>query len=247
MSERTHKTKAIVLRSVKFGDTSLIVTAYTELFGIQSYMVKGARKTNKQGASKANYFEPASILDLVVYHNDLKTLQFIQSQDWGYVYQQLKFDVLKNSVALYLIELVQHCLRQPEANAELYLLIEDNLRLLDRSEAAVVANLPLYFSLQLAAELGFQIHGSYDATNCYLDLEEGVFCQQPPTHFNFLEAELAAISSQLLNIPFYEALANIQLNQTQRRKLLNAYQIYFAHHIAAFGKLKTVEVLGAIF
>jgi DNA repair protein RecO (recombination protein O) len=35
----THKTKGIILRTVKYGETSLVVTAFTELFGIQAYMV----------------------------------------------------------------------------------------------------------------------------------------------------------------------------------------------------------------
>ncbi len=38
-----HKTKGIVLKTVKFGETSLVVTAFTEMFGLQSYMVNGIR------------------------------------------------------------------------------------------------------------------------------------------------------------------------------------------------------------
>jgi DNA repair protein RecO (recombination protein O) len=38
-----HKTKGLVLRAVKYGETSLVVTMFTELFGVQSYMVNGVR------------------------------------------------------------------------------------------------------------------------------------------------------------------------------------------------------------
>ena len=44
-----HNTKCIVLRVTKYGDTSIIMTAYTELFGLQQYMVKGVRVTSKKG------------------------------------------------------------------------------------------------------------------------------------------------------------------------------------------------------
>ena len=74
----THKTKGIVLRSVKYGETSVVVTIYTELFGIQSYMVKGVRKSSKTSSGKAIYFQPSAILDMVVYHNPLKNLNFIK-------------------------------------------------------------------------------------------------------------------------------------------------------------------------
>jgi DNA repair protein RecO (recombination protein O) len=43
-----HNTKGIVLRVTKYGDTSIILTAYTELFGVQQYMVKGVRVTSKK-------------------------------------------------------------------------------------------------------------------------------------------------------------------------------------------------------
>src|SRR3970282_1036496 len=38
-----HKTKGIVFRFVRFRESSIIVTIFTELFGLQSYIVNGAR------------------------------------------------------------------------------------------------------------------------------------------------------------------------------------------------------------
>ena len=48
-----HSTKGIVLRTIKYGDTSIVVAIYTELFGVQSYLVNGVR-TEKKSAGKAN-------------------------------------------------------------------------------------------------------------------------------------------------------------------------------------------------
>ena len=73
----THKTKGIVLRTIKYGETSVVVTIFTELFGVQTYMVNGVRTTKKSSA-KANHFQPGAILDLVVYHNDLHSMQRIK-------------------------------------------------------------------------------------------------------------------------------------------------------------------------
>ena len=44
MPDKLHKTKGIVLRTVKYGETSIIVTIFTELFGIQSYLVNGVQE-----------------------------------------------------------------------------------------------------------------------------------------------------------------------------------------------------------
>src|SRR5215203_3073924 len=167
-----HKTRGIVIRIVKYGETSLIVSIYTELFGIQSYMVNGVRTSSKKGSGKANLFQPAAILDLVVYHNELKNIQRLKEFKWGHLYQNLFFDVIKNSVALYMIELLQKTLKQPEPNTDFFYFIEDAFLHLDKSDEAVVANYPLFFALQLSAFYGFRFSDTYSEKNNILDLRE---------------------------------------------------------------------------
>ena len=110
MSSQLHKTKGIVLRAVKYGETSLIVTIFTELFGLQSYLVNGVRTSSKKGSGKANLFQATAILDMVVYNNELKHLNRIKEFKWSYLYQHIFSDVPKNAVALFMIELLTKCL-----------------------------------------------------------------------------------------------------------------------------------------
>ena len=103
MPAQLHKTKGIVLRVVKYGETSLIVTMFTELFGLQSYLINGVRTSTKKGSGKANLFQPTAILELVVYHNELKQLNRIKEFRWAYLYEHVFSDVPKNAVALFMI------------------------------------------------------------------------------------------------------------------------------------------------
>ena len=98
MNSTLHKTKGIVLRTVKYGETSLIAGIYTELFGMQSYLVQGVRTSNKKGPGKANYFQPGTVLDMVVYHNELKHLQRIKEFKWAWLYQHTHSDIMKLSL-----------------------------------------------------------------------------------------------------------------------------------------------------
>jgi len=149
MPDKLHKTKGIVLRTVKYGETSVIVTLFTELFGIQSYLVNGVRASSKKGTGKANMFQPAAILDLVVYHNELKQLNRIKEFRWSIIYQHILTDVPKNAVALFMVELLTKCLKQPESNPDLFHFVEDCFLYLDNSSGTVTANLPLFFALHL--------------------------------------------------------------------------------------------------
>lgn len=147
---------------------------------------------------------------------------------------------------MYLIELLQHTLKQPEANPELFYLIEDSLKQLDKGSAALAGNLPLYFTLHLAAELGFQLQGDYSAVTPVIDLQEGLFVSEKPNHPYYIEGNLAEISSRISNLQFYNELENIQLNQQSRRYLLEAYQLYLSLHISGFGQMKSYAILQEI-
>ncbi len=241
-----HKTKGIVLRTVKYGETSIIVTIYTELFGIQSYLVNGVRASTKKSPARANLFQPAAILDLIVYHNELKNLQRVKEFKWGYLYQHVLSDVLKNSVALFMIELLQKTIKQPETNADLFQFIEDAFIHLDKSEPDVLANYPLYFSLHLANLFGLRFADDYSEQRSFLDLKEGEFVHEQPIHPHFLDGQYSYTTSQILRTMQPGELSEIKLNHDMRRILLNAYQVFYALHIQDFGTMKTLPILKEI-
>ena len=238
----THKTKGIVLRTIKYGETSVVVTILTELFGVQTYMVNGVRSTKKSSA-KANHFQPGAILDLVVYHNELQALHRIKEFTWDFLYQKVLSDVIKNSIALYMVELLQKCLHQPEQNTPLFYFCEDILIELDSASRAATANFALYFSLHLTHFFGFKMNDDYDSEHNILDLREGSFVATQPAHPNFIDGDEATITSQLLKVMQPYELEDIKLHHDIRRKLLLQYQDYYALHIHDFGQMKTLMIL----
>jgi DNA repair protein RecO (recombination protein O) len=238
-----HKTKGIVLRSVKYGETSLVVSTYTELFGLQSYLVNSIRTASKKGGSKAGFFQPASILDLVVYHNEYKNLQRIKEFKWAHLYNHVLSDIKKNAVALFMIELATKCIKEPEPNPELFYFLEDALLHLDKATDTVTANYPLFFALHLAVFFGFRMDDEFSEEAPYLDLQEGLFNPLRPAHPHYLEDKGAEITAHILKAMHPEELGDLKLNQEFRRSLLQAYETYYALHIADFGHLKTLPVL----
>jgi DNA repair protein RecO (recombination protein O) len=246
MPDKLHHTKGLVLRTVKYGETSVVVTIFTELFGLQSYLVNGVRTSSKKGAGRANLFQPTAILDMVVYHNELKQLQRIKEFKWAHIYQQILSDVRKNAVALFMVELLTKCLKQPEGNPDLFHFVEDAFLHLDESDNEVTANYPLFFALHLAVFFGFRIYDRYSEQNQYLDLQEGNFAREKPAHPHFLEDKYAAVTSQLLKVMQPKELSQVKLNHDFRRNLLHAYEMYYAFHIQDFGRMKTLPVLREI-
>jgi DNA repair protein RecO (recombination protein O) len=247
----THKTKGIVLRTTKYGETSLIVLLFTEKFGTQSYMINGVRTSSKKGSGKANLFQPGALLDIIVYHSEQKQLQRIKEFKWSFLYQHIFSDIKKNAVAVFMIELLTKCLKQTEPNEELFHFTEDAFVHLDKSNEAVTANFALFFALQLTNFFGIPPNplneNLMSTENLYFDLKEGNFTNEQPLHPYFIESASALMTAELLKVMQPEELEDIKLNHEFRRKLLHTYETYYGLHIQDFGTMKTLPVLKEIF
>jgi DNA repair protein RecO (recombination protein O) len=206
------------LRTVKYGETSIVVSLFTELFGLQSYMVNGIRQVSKKGASKGSYFQPGALLDMVVYNNELKNLQRIKEYKWAFLFNHLFSDIFKNAVSLFMIELLNKCLKEPEPNNELFYFAEDALLHLD--------------------DAGEEQH--------YLDLQEGVFTKVQPAHTHYLQDREAEVIAHILKVQHPSDLEDLKLNGETRRRILSALELYYALHIPDFGTMKTLPVLREI-
>ena len=238
----THKTKGIVLRSIRYGETSLVVTIFTRLFGVQTYLINGVR-TQKKAGSRASMFQPPALLELDVYHNALKGMQRIKESNWSFLYLHVLSSVIKNSIAMYMVELLYKTLKQPEAQPELFDFCEDAFLALDDADNTVAANFALYFTLQLPQFFGFRIHNNYSDVNSFLDLQDGNFLPRPPAHQHYLDDVSAQLTSEILNVMQPAELHELRLNKDIRRKLLMKYEEYYRLHLPDFGVLRSLDIL----
>lgn len=237
-------TKGIVLRTIKYGETSVIASIFTELFGIQSYLVNGVRTSGK--SSKAHFFQPSSILEMQVYHNHLKNLQRINDLKWAIIYKNIFSDVTKNAVALFMVELLQKNLKQPETNEDLFHFCEDAFIQLDGSDKTITANFPIYFALQIAQILGFRLIDNYSEKRNIFNLYEGSFSEEKSATHDQLSVENSFYISQLLKAIHPEHLEEIKMNRTTRFGILKNLESYYSWHVPEFGTMKTLSILSEI-
>jgi DNA repair protein RecO (recombination protein O) len=239
-----YSTKGIVLRTIKYGETSVIASVFTELFGVQSYLVNGVRTSGK--TSKAHFFQPSSILEMEVYHNELKNLQRINELKWNVLYKNILSDVIKNSVALFMVELLQKSLKQPETNEDLFHFCEDAFLQLDISEKEVTANFPIYFSLQLAPFLGFRLQNNFSEKRSFFNIQEGNFSSEKLITSDVLSEEISFYISELLKVIHPQDLGEIKINRNIRSQILKIMESFYAWHIPEFGNMKTLMVLSEV-
>lgn len=235
-------TKGIVLRTVAYGETSVIASLYTEVFGLQSYIINGIR-TSKKTSVKGALFQPGSILDMEVYHNELKNLQRIKEARWHYLYQEIFFNVHKNAVVMFMTELLQKVIRQPENNPDLYNFIEDAYIQLDKADAKIALNFPVFFALHLTLFLGSRIQDDYSPQKNILDLKEGCFTVGLPMHPFYIDGESSLAVSNLLKVMQPHELGEISFNNVIRRRVIEAMMQFYGLHIQDFGTMRSLTVL----
>ncbi|TAI47778.1 DNA repair protein RecO [Flagellimonas allohymeniacidonis] len=234
-------TKAIVLSSLKYGDTSLIVKMFTESDGLKSYLLKGVL-ASKRGKLKSAYFLPLMQLDIVASHKNKGTLERILEAKVSAPYKSLHTDIVKNSVVLFLAEMLGNSIQEQEKDRGLYNYLEYSLLWLDEHE--LNPNFHLVFLLNLTKYLGFY-PDTYFQNASYFDLQEGNFVQTPTIN-PIIRGESLMHFKSILGINF-DALQTIKINKTQRRELLKMVILYFQLHLHGFRKPKSLEVLNAVF
>jgi DNA repair protein RecO (recombination protein O) len=238
-----HSTKAIVLRSVKYGETSLVATLYTEKFGRQSYILNGVR-SEKRSSHRANLYQAATILDAVVYHSPHKNLQRIKEAHVHMFYNALHANIVKNTIAIFISELIYKTITEPESHIELYSFFENSLLHIDTTDDGKLANFPILFTFQLADHLGFGLQNSWSVLRPILDMSNGQFCARNElTGTHFTEGEHAQCLSDIAHEVEIET---GKINREQRSQLLMLAIQYLKVHLPHLGELKSIEVLHAI-
>lgn len=232
-----HKSRGIVLVSSEFGETSLVVQIYTELFGIQSYVINSVRK--KHARIHSNIFQPLTPVDLVIYHKERPGLQRISDIHPNPPLINIPFDVFKSSMVFFLDEVLYKSVREEESNSPLFNFIFNSIMWLDGPQPAGY-DFHLLFLLQLSRFLGFSPSQNYTSEQNIFNLREGKFQSSYPDHPHFISAPLSGYFAALINAEYSFSL---NISSSERRMLIAFMLEYFALHIEGFGNIKSHKVL----
>jgi len=235
------KTKAIIFSALKYGDTSLIVKAFTASDGLKSYLLKGVL-TSKKGKLKSAYFQPLTQLEIVANHKNKGTLETLREVKVYYHYQTLYADMAKNAMTLFLAELLANSIREEERNEDLFGFLEASLQWLDMHKE--VANFHLYFMLSLTRFLGFY-PDVYQIDRPYFDMLEGEFTSKESLN-PMLRGENIYYLKTFLGTNF-DAIHTVKMKKTNRQELLKSLILYFELHLQGFRKPKSLAVLNEVF
>lgn len=232
------KTRGIVFKTTDYGESSIVTQVFTEKFGLQSYIVNGAKKPKaKMGR---NMFQPLHLLDMVVYHKNTGGVQRIKEVKNSPVLQSIPYDVIKSSLAMFLNEVLYKAVKQQSSEEDLFAFVFNAIEWLDHQSEGL-SNFHLFFLVRLSRYLGFypDIHNTGAP---YFDLKNGVFAPNKPDSVLYLAPPHTRYFAAVLQCSF-ETLAQLKLANDERRYLIQKLLDYYALHIEGFGNIRSHEVL----
>ena len=238
------RTDAIVISTVKYGDSSLIARCYCKELGLRSFMLKGIL-TSKKGDFKKSLFQPLNLINIStqIKNQNNQRLNFIREGSLKVHFKEIPLNIKKNAIALFISEVISRIIyEEGNPNKELYSFLENSIMRLEKNQFSPVFHLK--FLTLLSNQLGFYPNLSYQEKE-FFDIESGCFCENSNSKYA-TGGETIKAFKKLLDIDFDDILL-IKISNTLRIKVLDFLIDYFNIHLPRFGKIKSIAILHEIF
>lgn len=146
-----YKTKAIVLRTLDYGESDRIVTFYTADFGKLKGIAKGARRSKRRFA---NTLEPFACLQLLFSRRRHDGLSLIEEGTVINHYPGIAGDLKKTLYASYMLDITEQFTVENKRNEELFYLLQEFIESMDVDDAS--EDIVRFFEMRLLRLVGYE-------------------------------------------------------------------------------------------
>lgn len=236
-------TRAIVLRTVRYSDSRLVVSMFTEHYGMVTAMVRLTR--GGRGGGRSALWQLLNILDVNMDYRPSSEFQKLGEVSISVPWRDLPYHPFKASISIFLADFLYHSLRGEGVNVELFGFLTNSLAWLDESDGHV-SEFHLLLMVRMTRFLGI-LPGTdgYGRGRVY-DMKSASFTSVLPEHGQYLEAGYAAWIPLMLRLD-YSQMHLLRIGRNERRHMLEVILQYYRLHVPAFGELQSVDILRELF
>ena len=236
------KTPAIVIWTLKYGDSSLIANCYTKKDGLKGYILNGILKSKKTGIKKA-LFQPFNLINIISDHKK-KGLNHIKEVELNKPLNSIHSSITKTTIALFLSEILKNVLQEEGGeNENLYNFLEIMTIWLDNNDSN--SNFHIKFLIELTRYIGFYPNKS-NSNYKYFDMLSGCFTNDNNNSNTLLTGNVLKSFKEVLGMNF-DQIKLLKWNSNVRNSLLNEIIRYYSLHLQGFKTPNSLSVLHEIF
>ncbi len=246
------KTRGIVIRNWRMGETSRFVTVYTKDLGKLKVTAKGARKIKSKYGSG---LELMSEIDAVCYIGKNKNIQTLSECNLLELPPKVTTDLERFSLANASLELVDKVTVEGEPNERLYACLRGVLKGMAEVDVSQIEVLFWYFELRVLDALGYRPE-LISCTSCGSQLKSeacgfnvalgggicGACCKRGNQDLPFA---VVAFLARLQGLTTYrrEKLPKVPIYRSKIRKLFHSF---FVHHGLIVGTLRSLRFFDSL-
>jgi DNA repair protein RecO (recombination protein O) len=225
------KTRAIVLHFIKYAETSIILSLYTDKFGRQTVIVNSVYTSKPK--FPPSFFLPLTLLELDIYHKAGREIQRIKEISCSYHFHSIPFQINKGAIALFISEVLYKTIKEEEANQKLFDFLVNAIQLLDLKESGI-QNFHISFLIQLLKYIGLY---PFKPDSHDLMSEELSAILPPNSDVNLING-----MKQLCQYSLGQ-LENVKINHETRTELLENIINYYHLHFGYTSSIKSLDIL----
>ena len=237
------RTKVIVLRTLRYSDSQIVVSLFSEHFGFFSSMIRIARSSKSMGRN--TLWQVLNILEVSIDYRPGKEFQKLSDVCIFTPWKDIPYHPQKAAVAIFLADFLTHSLKQEGENRSLFIFVENSLCWFDESSSSF-SSFHLFFMLRLTRFIGILPGVAGYTKEAVYDLQSSCFTMVTPSHGQYLETADAVYLPLLLKTE-YSQMHHHKLTQKQRWHMLEVILRYYQMHVPGFGELKSLMTLRELF
>ena len=234
--------RAFVIKSIKQGETSSIVSCYLEDIGFKSFLVKGLYSKKRSKFSKAHFF-PLNVISLNYSYIKNRNLGYIKEVKSEIIFKSIHTDIQKSSVIVFLSEILNSVFREElQENKNLFDFLLNSLLWYDNIKNCNIFHIK--FLIELTKFIGFFPNVKNKNDN-YFSLESGSTTNTEPIN-DSIKGEDLKLFNNLLGMKF-EDLNKMSISKEPRTRILNKIIDYYSLHLQTFKTPRSINVFTEIF
>jgi DNA repair protein RecO (recombination protein O) len=245
------KTEAIVLKGLKFGDSSKIVTLYTKDYGKIKVIAKGIRKPKSRLAGTLETFFH---IHIVFYKKTTTEIYLLSQSEIMQPFRKITKDLNRYAFASAALELLDKLITGEERNEKIFELTLGTLSFMETCLPKSVEKSFLFFALRLADILGYKpkfdrciscSQAIPDRLILFSPDKGGIICRRCATQDQAYlrlskESARSALKLQSINL---DKLNSYNITKNQLREISNVILNLLDYHTGKGRELKSLQFL----
>ncbi len=237
------KLRGVVLHTIRYSDKHNIVHIFTDAHGRMAFAVPQGRT---RGSRQRNaMLMPLSLVEMEARLASGRELASMHDLRLVRPLTGIYGNPAKSAVAMFMGEVLSHCIQEQERNQPLFQFIEQSVDTLNQLQRGV-ANFHICFLYRLGEFLGIQPDMDTYTPGAWFDMAGGVFTSHPAAVPHLMRPEEAAVI-RVMSRMTYDNIHVFRFNREQRNQVLDTILAYYRLHNSTLGTLQSPDVLKQLF